>query len=34
VDIRTGKYYYDIDGYGVEVVAAEKGFLDFFEKVI
>lgn len=32
VDIRTGKYYYDLENEELDEVAVEKGFLDFFKK--
>lgn len=32
VDIKTGKYYYDLQGSRLDEVAVEHGFLTFFEK--
>lgn len=34
VDIRTGKYYYDLSGQELDQVAVEDGFLQFFERVL
>lgn len=34
VDIKTGKYYYDLPPEELDTVAVEDGFLKFFEKVI
>lgn len=34
VDIKTGKYYYDLPEQELEQVAVEDGFLQFFEKVL
>lgn len=34
VDIRTGKYYYDLEEEELDQVAVEDGFLAFFEKVM
>ena len=33
IDIRTGKYYYDLPESELEQVAVEDGFLQFFEQV-
>lgn len=32
VDIKTGKYYYDLQGDRLDEVAVEIGFLEFFER--
>ncbi len=34
VDIRTGKYYYDLPEHALDQVAVEDGFLEFFKSVI
>lgn len=34
LDIRSGKYYYDLPEDKLEQVAVEDGFLDFFKKVL
>lgn len=34
LDVRTGKYYYDLTEEEIERFAAEDGFLLFFEKVL
>lgn len=34
IDIRTGKYYYDLPEDKLEQVAVEDGFLEFFQKVL
>lgn len=34
IDIRTGKYYYDLPEEKLEQVAVEDGFLVFFQKVL
>ena len=34
IDIKTGKYYYDLDESELDQVAGEKGFLEFFEKIL
>lgn len=34
VDIKTGKYYYDLAEEELDKVAVEDGFLDFFRKVL
>lgn len=34
IDIRTGKYYYDLAAEELDVAAVEDGFLDFFKKII
>ena len=34
VDIKTGKYYYDLDADELDRVAVEDGFLDFFRKYL
>lgn len=33
VDIKTGKYYYDLPGNGLDTVAGERGFFEFFQSV-
>ena len=33
IDIRTGKYYYDLAAEELDVVAVEDGFLEFFRKI-
>lgn len=33
MDIKTGKYYYDLPEEALDQVAVEDGFLEFFEKV-
>lgn len=33
IDIKTGKYYYDLDESELDEVAVEEGFLEFFKKV-
>lgn len=33
VDIKTGKYYYDLAEEELDKVAVEDGFLDFFKKI-
>ena len=32
IDIRTGKYYYDLENKELDQVAVEDGFIDFFAK--
>ena len=32
VDLKTGKYYYDLQGSRLDEVAVEEGFLTFFER--
>lgn len=32
IDIRTGKYYYDLENGELDQVAVEDGFIDFFTK--
>lgn len=32
IDIKTGKYYYDLEDDELDQVAVEDGFLDFFKK--
>ena len=32
LDIKTGKYYYDLPGNGLDQVAVEEGFLSFFKE--
>lgn len=34
VDIKTGKYYYDLDADELDRVAVEDGFLEFFRKYL
>ncbi len=34
VDIKTGKYYYDLDESELDQVAVEDGFLEFFKRVL
>ena len=34
VDIKTGKYYYDLEDGALDQVAVEDGFLEFFQKVL
>lgn len=34
VDIRTGRYYYDLPPVRLDQVAVEDGFLEFFRKVL
>lgn len=34
LDIKTGKYYYDLTEDELEQLAVEDGFLEFFEKVL
>lgn len=34
IDIRTGKYFYDLDAKELDQVAVEDGFLEFFEKIL
>ncbi len=34
VDIKTGKYYYDLAEEELDKVAVEDGFLDFFKRVL
>ncbi|MGC6175819.1 non-canonical purine NTP pyrophosphatase [Lacrimispora sp. 38-1] len=34
VDIKTGKYYYDLDKNELDTVAVEDGFLEFFQTYI
>lgn len=34
LEIKTGKYFYDLEGDSQDVVAAQNGFRNFFEKVI
>ncbi|MCI8668694.1 MAG: hypothetical protein HFI34_04085 [Lachnospiraceae bacterium] len=34
IDIKTGKYYYDLPEDKLEQVAVEDGFLEFFRKVL
>lgn len=33
-NIKTNKYYYDLEEDRLEQVAAEDGFLEFFKKVL
>ena len=33
IDIKTGKYYYDLPEEALDQVAVEDGFLDFFNKI-
>ncbi|MBQ9119437.1 MAG: NUDIX domain-containing protein [Lachnospiraceae bacterium] len=32
IDIKTGKYYYDLEASALDQVAVEDGFLEFFQK--
>lgn len=34
VDIKTGKYYYDLDESELDQVAVEDGFLEFFKRIL
>lgn len=34
VDIKTGKYYYDLEEGELDNIAVEDGFLDFFRRVL
>lgn len=34
IDIKTGKYYYDLAAERLEQVAVEDGFLMFFQKIL
>ena len=34
IDVKTGKYFYDLEGNELEQVAVEDGFLEFFQKVL
>lgn len=34
IDIKTGKYYYDLEKGELEQLAVEDGFLDFFRKYL
>lgn len=34
VDLKTGKYYYDLDKDELDTVAVEDGFLEFFQTFI
>lgn len=34
IDIKTGKYYYDLPGEALDQVAVEDGFLEFFKKIL
>lgn len=34
IDIKTGKYYYDLEKESLDEVAVEDGFLEFFQKYI
>jgi XTP/dITP diphosphohydrolase len=34
IDIRTGKYYYDLREDELDVLAGEEGFLDFFRRIL
>ena len=34
IDIKTGKYYYDLPKEELDQVAVEDGFLEFFQKVL
>lgn len=34
LDLKTGKYYYDLDESELDEVAVEDGFLEFFEKAL
>lgn len=33
IDIKTGKYYYDLPKEELDIVAVEDGFLEFFRKI-
>ena len=33
IDIKTGKYYYDLAAEELDVVAVEDGFLEFFKRI-
>lgn len=34
IDIKSGKYYYDLEGNELDQVAVEDGFLEFFQKYL
>lgn len=34
IDIKTGKYYYDLPADALDQVAVEDGFLEFFKKIL
>lgn len=34
IDIRTGKYFYDLEPHELEKVAVEDGFLEFFRRIL
>ena len=34
VHIESGKYYYDINGYGEKYLEADNGFTAFFKRVL
>ena len=34
IDMKTGKYYYDLPKEELDQVAVEDGFLEFFQKVL
>lgn len=34
IDIKSGKYYYDLPSQELDILAVERGFLDFFENVL
>lgn len=34
IDIKTGKYYYDLEESELDQVAVEDGFLEFFQKIL
>ena len=34
IDIRSGKYYYDLQGNELEQLAVEDGFLEFFRSIM
>lgn len=34
IDIKTGKYYYDLEENELDQLAVEDGFLEFFKKII
>ena len=34
IDIKSGKYYYDLDESELDTVAVEDGFLKFFERIL
>ena len=34
VDIKTGKYYYELTGNELDRLAVEDGFAEFFRKIL